>query len=343
MKRAKMLLLFIGLMLVIGFFSFLGLEDIFSIILTSNPVMLFLAFFTQVSIILVLSLRMSIIINTQGGLELKKGGWSSGTHRGFSFLDVIKVVVIGMAVNFVTPIAKLGGEPAKIYMLKRKNIKATTSTAIVAVDSFAEFSTYYLLIFPIILLMLIAGVLPFAKLLPFLILLLISSLLLCGFLFLCFNYKMLRRITEWTIRKISMLVNKFSKTSIDLKKDYAKMFHTAFGILMNEKKLMIKTYSLSFLLRILEFLRIYFIFNAFSYEISFSTIIFAWALTLLIGMVPWLPGGLGLVEAGGTYAFMLLGVMKSIAGAVIFVDRIICFWLVLVIGMCIVWIKKIKI
>ena len=49
-------------------------------------------------------------------------------------------------------------------------------------------------------------------------------------------------------------------------------------------------------------------------------------------MVPWLPGGLGIVEAGGAGAFIFFGVQKSISISGVLIERLITFWFVIIIG-----------
>jgi uncharacterized protein (TIRG00374 family) len=280
-----------------------------------------------------MGIKMDFVIRNQSKLSLTKGRWTAGRHRGIRFAEIMKASTLGLVVSFVTPMARVGGEPVKIYMLRKNDISTAVSTAIVAVDTFTEMFSYYIIVMVSMLFVLLTGVLPYAVVYPFLLILLISSALLATFLAMCFNYSILCkvvRLAKWAASKMSYSMSRRLKES---KTDYAWMFYDIFRLMMTNKLVLLKIFALSFFVKLLEFLRIYFIFLAFGYGISFSTILIAWSIILLVGMVPFLPGGLGLVEASGTYAYMLFGIAKPLAGAVMIIDRLLSYWLVIFIGM----------
>ena len=67
-----------------------------------------------------------------------------------------------------------------------------------------------------------------------------------------------------------------------------------------------------------------------------------WAVLLILSMIPWLPGGLGLVEFGGIYVFIMFGIQKGVAASGMFIDRFISFWFIVLLGAVLFVINRVK-
>jgi len=100
-----------------------------------------------------------------------------------SFWVQFKQTISSFAVSYVTPSVRIGGEPLRVYMLKKENnIDIKTGTSIVIIDKFIEFTGSLLFgIIGMILIMFIPGVPLYGKSLLFLA-------LLAGFFVLFFVY-----------------------------------------------------------------------------------------------------------------------------------------------------------
>ena len=331
--QKKMIALFsAGVAGIIAFFYFLGLPQIIEVISHANALMLLASFAMEVMVLLLLGFKLGVIANGQGNLRLVKGRWSAGKYKGISFRDVFRANILGMLVSFMTPVARVGGEPVKIMILRKNGINTAASTAIVATDSFTEVFSYYMIVMLSIAFIISTGMLPMAIMVPFITIFIVSSALLVLFFVMCFRYSVLCRVVDFIRWVASRIPRRFSRPE-EGRTDYAWTFYDTFTLMMTNKLFMLKAFSLSFTVKLLEFLRMYFIFAAFGYDISFVTIVLAWSIMLLVGMIPATPGGMGFVEAGGTYAYILFGIEKSVAGAVVVVDRLFSFWFVMALGM----------
>jgi uncharacterized protein (TIRG00374 family) len=325
----------LGIIAVIGFFNFIGFSDMALELRNARLDYILYAFFLQILIMFLLSLKLRSIANNQGQLGLAKGKWTAGKYRGLGILESFRITLIGTTIGFLTPIARLGGEPVKIFYLKKNDIPTATSAAIMAIDAFTEVFSYYIIVIFSIGFVLLTGRLPYVAVYPFLLILAVSTALLLIFLLMCFSYKIMQKtfgFAKWVAEKVSQKLS-FSRKSIDIGHDPAKTFSDVFRPMMTNQTIMLKIMSYSFFIRLLEFIRMYMIFLAFTDHIEISTIIVAWSIILLVGMLPLLPGGLGSIEAGGTYAFIIQGVAKPVAGAAIFIDRMASFWFVMLLGM----------
>ena len=328
MKYAKLLLFGLGIAVIFSFFYYLGLPEILAVITNADFRFIGLSFLTEALILLLLAFKLQTVVNGQGRMKMIKGSWSAGTFKGIKFAELFKTTIAGLMVSFITPVARLGGEPVKIMVLRKNGIGTATSTAIIAVDTFTELFSYYIIVMLSIIFILQTGKLPYAVVYPFITLLVLSTAVLIIFFIMCFNYSLLKKFVvlgRWVTRR-------FSKSDMSKKKDYAWIFYDLFRLMFTNKLFMLRVFAISFIVKVLEFLRMYFLFKAFFYDVSFVTIILAWSIMLLVGMIPLLPGGLGIVEAGGVYAYIMLGVTKPVAGAVMALDRLFSFWFVIFLG-----------
>ena len=307
MKVNKKLIAFFALGIVIIFLllEMLGLGEIIQILSTVNIYILFLAFAVHLATIGVLVLRIRSIAGPGPGIGL-----------------YTKTTFAGLFVNFITPIMKVGGEPVKIYMLKKK-LGGSKASAAVVLDTFVEILSSYITFFLVFVFFffMIPGELIIYYVL-FLVITLVSSIV---FLKLSLTPHWLSRIFNFFIKKTT----RFIKIE---KKEYAKMFHDSFSTLLGNKKTMFSSLGFSLFGKILEFVRIWLIFMALGVNLPWPVIAVVWAFLLILLVIPWIPGGLGLIEAGTIAAFALMGINIHIAATAVFLDRIVWFWSVLFIG-----------
>jgi len=313
----KGILLFLGIILLILVMSFFGLGQIINNLLSANIFVVFLALLVQLAILGVLSSRLWYICKKYAVPYV-------------SFSKSMKISIIGWTINMLTPITKIGGEPAKIYLFKKHGMRTTDSSAVVLLDSFTDIvSMFFVLIFALFA-MLVTNVLPFRTLLPFIAISAITLLMIILLFIIILHPIYLKKIVDWLVFKIS------KRRQIE-RLDYAGMFQKAVKILLQDKKLMMAIFGLSFILRFLEFLRLWLVFLALGSALPFYVVVFAWSIILVLSMIPWLPGGLGLLEGGGAYSFILFGVSAGVAGSGMIIDRLLSFWFVILLGFVIAW------
>lgn len=83
---------------------------------------------------------------------------------------------------------------------------------------------------------------------------------------------------------------------------------------------------------LLETTRMYLVAQSLSLSIDFSFILFAALANSLLTVVPFTPGGLGLVENGAVELFLRAGIPKELAFSLIILDRGISYWGVIASG-----------
>ncbi len=309
------ILLIIGIiatMLVAGYFGF---SEIWAAVQNADFNYIILALVLQIIAIILLSVRIIVVSRPQG-------------YMGFA--RAFKVTMFGMVINFITPVAKVGGEPLKIYMLK-KNFGTSKSSAIVSIDTVTEIIASFITAMAIFLIFI--KFLP-ASLYAYFIIFFIIVIISLAFVFkILTDFSWLKKIVDWFIKKIS----KYRKVG---NVDYAKIFHSTFSQLISNKKMMGWAFVITFATKILEFARIWLVFLALGTVLPLDVVLILWAVLLILSMIPWLPNGLGLVEFGGISAFIIFGIPKGVAASGMLIDRFISFWFIMVLGAVMLYMSR---
>ncbi len=313
-KLAVFLISIIVMLLTVSFF---GINEVLQVLLTSNITLLFFAVVCQLVIIVLYGLRFKIITSKYKKLSVK---------------EAINVATIGNFVSQITPVAKIGGQPLMIYMIKDK-IGSEKSSAVVIMDTVVDFIVSVLLVALII--VFFYNLIPFVLLAPLIIFAIITLALIFGFLKMFLSKSTLSKIVDWFLEK----VKRFKK--ID------KIFHTnifqySFSKTLRDKKIMSLGMIVSTAIKGFEMLRVWIIFAAIGISLPVSLLLIIWSVMLLVLSIPWLPGHLGLFEFGVSSAFVILGLAPSQAAGGILLDRFVSFWFVLAFSAVLIWLSRHK-
>ena len=312
--RFKTVLLFItGLIIYFGIFWLVGMEKLIYQIVRINfgfyAIGIACFFFT----IILWTLRWRLFFK----------------HRSkITFYNLFKVLLIGLAINNLTPVAKLGGEPIRIYILKKRyHIPTENGTATVLADLTIELITSS--IFVIISMILITLLMNPPIWLSF-VLIVFSFLTLVALLWvfgIYSNRSIVNKIILWFTKKFEK-IKPFKKRIIEGYKEFQISFRRS----LKERNILFKTIFLSFFMKFFDISKFFFIFLALGYHISLVQIIVALGIGIMLMSIPATPGNLGVFEGGMISAFVLIGISPEIAATVVFLERIVSFWLTTVLG-----------
>jgi uncharacterized protein (TIRG00374 family) len=305
-----------GIILTIIVVSFFGLAETVAVMLRANVFYLLFALILQLAVQGLVSLRFYMLARQKSYIK---------------FSHAFSIQQTGNFVSVLTPIAKIGGEPLKIYMLRQFS-GTSKASSVVAVDTFLEIISSIIVVFVTFLLFLPQLGPSLAWM--FIAFLLVALMITGAVLKLLLTPSWMTKIVDWFVSRISRFQNV-------KKKDYTKLFYDAFVLTIKDRNLMITGFGLSFITKILEITRIYVVFLALGIAVPANIAVVAWSVILVMLMIPWLPGSLGLVEFGAASAFMYFGIASSVAASAIVLDRLISLWFVLFIGaVCIYFARK---
>jgi hypothetical protein len=313
--KKRFLLFIAGIVLTLLVVNLFGLAEVTAAVAAANPLYIAAALLLQFVGMVLLAARMRLI----GGPYLQ-------------FSKAFRVAMSGSFVSLITPVAKIGGEPLKIYMLKN-SYGSSKATAVIAVDDFIE-------IFANLLVILVAVLFFAPSIAPglttiFVIFLIIVILILGGIMKLLLTPRWLKHLVDWFLNKISKYQN------VE-KKDYAKMFYNAFTILLRRKGMLVSALVITIVIKVIEFAIIWLAFTSIGAALPWREVVLLWSIIVVFLFVPWLPGSLGLVEFGATSALIVLGLQSSIAASGILINRFVSFWFVLLVGLIALYQAKTK-
>ncbi|HIQ49913.1 MAG TPA: flippase-like domain-containing protein [Nanoarchaeota archaeon] len=309
MKKSFLLSMIFGIVLMMFIFAFFW-KDIIPVLNKAELEFVIVAIFFYVLFILIWAERWRIFIEGQ-----KPG-----------IKEIFPVLIAGIAINNLTPLARIGGEPVRAYMLKIiAKIKFTKGMASTLSELVAEFLSQLLIV-------LIS--------LPILFSLQTAPWLLTCFMFFALIYLLgglmiINIQDELKIKKLfTWLSFKFRRFSI-MRAKISKVFfsfQSALKTNLANKENLKKSLILSLIMKGFEILKIYAIFLALNYEISLLMCFVILSVTIIISVIPATPGSMGIME-GGLISFLIIsGIPHGIAAAFVIIDRIITFWIPTIAG-----------
>ncbi len=320
MNHKTIILFLIGIGILALMVILIGPGKIESALKNANPWYLALAVILQFSIYGLWTQRWSITINSLH-IQIKKR-------------HIFPMLMVGLAVNNITPSARGGGEPVRAYMLsKYANTPLENTLATVIADRGLDtFPFVVLAIFTIIF------TVSYLTLPDWVVLGLIISLiaLVSAFiiiLFMCINESVGERITVWGVNLVKRFSKKkhheFERRAIEAMNG----FQTSMKVMIKDRRVLMYGLPLSFIIWFMEIIRVYIIFSSFGTPVPLEIIGAVFVIATLIGMIPLLPGGLGAVDGVMIVLYSAAGVPPSISAAATIVERLISFWMTSFIGM----------
>ncbi len=243
--------------------------------------------------------------------------------------NLFLLIMTGQLINNITPSMKGGGEPVRAYYLsKLENIPNSITYASVTVERLLDTVIFLLMSLFVVVYFVIFN-------LPYATLLVISWLLLAiislGLLYLVMHNSLLYKLILNIMKLIRVFYKSFEIDEERIKKGTKKFQRNLKFIYYNRKK-MILPIIFSFLWWILDIFRVYVLFVALKVNIPFVGVVSTYLISLLVGMLPTLPGGLGASDAVMIGTYSLFGIKPSQAAAGTLLDRFISFILASLIG-----------
>ena len=246
------------------------------------------------------------------------------------------MMLVGLAVNNITPSGRGGGEHVRAYLLSReKNYPMEETFAAVVADRALD-------TFPFVVLavLTIIGMTLYSNLSPELLAVMVVAvicivILLILLIYMCISPSFGLRVDGWIIGLVRRFYKKNSAELEEKIHSVIKGFQDTMNMVIHNKKVMYYALPLSFLIWVFEILRVYVAFLAFGADISPVLIGEVFILASLAGMIPLLPGGLGAVDGIMIIFFSAAGIPASVSAAATVIERLISFWMPTILGMVI--------
>lgn len=319
MKHKGLLLLLAGVIIIALMIYLIGPADIVKDLEKADPYYLLLAVIIQFVTFALFTLRWSITTKAVG-INVRKR-------------HLLPMLLVGMAINNLTPSARGGGEPVRAYILGKYS-RTSIESALATVIADRGLDTFPFIVLAVIT---IVSMILYFNLSPVWIISLIVAVILIIVVFFLALYVSVddgagEKFANWITNTLKFFYKKgYERWSLKIKNAIIE-FQDSMRVMLKKKQVFIYGIPLSFLLWLLEILRVYLIFCAFGANVTIIVIAEVFIVATLIGMIPLLPGGLGAIEGMMIILYSAAGISPSISAAVTVVERLISFWMTSVLG-----------
>ncbi len=319
MKNKGIILILAGIGIIAAMILFIGPGKILSALEKANPIFIILAVLVQFLVYGLWTWRWSITTNSVK-INVKKR-------------HLLPMLMVGLAVNNITPSGRGGGEPVRAYILsKYSKCSMESSFATVIADRGLDMFPFIVLSVITIFAIMISFSLPLWVLLSLIIAVILLIVLFVLIFYASLNKNAGEKLTRWILKIIRRF---YRKNPEKLEKKALSAIHEfqfTMKIMLKDKKVMLYGIPISFLIWFFEIIRVYLVFSAFGVDISLILIAEVFIIASLIGMIPLLPGGLGAVDGIMILLYSAAGVPPSISAAATVLERLISFWMTSIIG-----------
>ena len=323
MDKKTVILLIVSVLVLLGMLYFVGIDEVIAALKMADLNLIALAIGAQVFTYFLYTWRWKIL-NKIAGIDA-------------SFKKLLPMVLVGLAVNNITPSGRGGGEPVRAYLLFRDTEGSTFDETFAAVVADRALDTFPFVLLAAITISSMALFFDFdIWLLAVMVLAVVVILtLLFAIIYMCINPGFGMRVEGWILALVRRFYKKNSESVENSIHDAIVGFQHTMIVLMSNKKGLAYTLTISFVIWAFEILRVYLVFSAFGADVNLIVIGEVFIVSCLVGMIPLLPGGLGTVDGLMILLYSAAGIPASVSAAATVIERLISFWMATMLGMAI--------
>ena len=243
---------------------------------------------------------------------------------------IVLALLAGIFVNNVTPGARGGGEPVRMYFLAKEMEKPYGQVlATVMVDRMLD-------LFPVVFMLVLSTAYVYylgslSLTLTIVALDVVFGALVLVSLGILLSESKTRRVLLWGYRVFERLIpgkaeryrEKFMRT---LEVDVPR-FQSDLRFLMGHKGAFLLALFYSTASWMFTILRTYFTFLAINAPIGLVNVVVVQMVGIVVGIVSVIPGGAGIIEGVNSGVYVLLGIDKEVAVTATLLDRLISYWI----------------
>ena len=318
-KNLRIIGLFaIGILIILFIMKYIGIQEILEVLKNVKLSFLLLGLLIQLFLFGLWGYRWEIILEA--------------VKERVSVKNLYLSLFIGVLFNNVTPAAKTGGEPVRAYILsKMESISSEKAFATITADRIFDSFPYALLsLFSVLYLFFFENI-PIWVTYILVFALFFSIFILLATVYLCINLKMAKRLILGLMNFVGRFFPKIKEYSYTVEEKIITFNSTVLRI-SKDKTAMVKAMVISFLILFCGFFRIYFVFLAVGYNVSFIVPVIVTIIAIQVNIIPLLPGGLGTTEGVMVIIFSIFGVPIAVSASVALLDRLLSYWLGIFIG-----------
>ncbi|WP_297464705.1 lysylphosphatidylglycerol synthase transmembrane domain-containing protein [Thermococcus sp.] len=321
MGKRKYSLSGLGIVVIILLLWWAGIGDVIEILKTARLDYFLLAVLAYVASLLAWALRWRVLLRS---LNIRA-----------SFKTILGALLVGVFVNNVTPGARGGGEPVRMYYIAKKTGEPYGHVfATVMMDRIMD-------VIPVVFMLLLATIHVYrlgSFTLTVTLLLLDAFFAIATFatLGVLLSENRTKGILYWLYRQFKRIMPKkalkYEERFVRIVEIDVPRFQENFRILMRHKRAFVLSLFWSFVTWFFILLRSYFIFCSINNPIRLLDVMVVQMISIVVGMFAIVPGGAGLIEAINSAVYVLLGINKEVAVTATLLERLVSYWGPTVIG-----------
>lgn len=322
MDKKSIFFLGFSILILLVMLYFVGIDEVLDALQMANLYLIALAIGVQVATYYLYTLRWKIL-NDMVDIRC-------------STIKLLPMILVGLAVNNITPSGRGGGEPVRAYLLaKEENYPMQETFATVVADRALDTFPFVVLAVITIIAMTLYFNLDLWLLVVMILAVIFIVIILAMIIYMSINPNFGKKVDGWIIGLVRRFYKKNSSELEERIHNIIADFQNTMKLVIYNKKVMYYALPLSFVIWIAEILRVYIVFLAFGANISPIVIGEVFIVASLVGMIPLLPGGLGAVDGIMILFYSAAGVTASVSAAATVIERLISFWMATILGMCI--------
>jgi uncharacterized protein (TIRG00374 family) len=295
MDRKTLLMLGISVIILLIMLYFVGIEQVIGALKIANLSIIALAIVVQIFTYFLYTLRWQIL-NKIAGMDV-------------GIKKLLPMVLVGLAVNNITPSGRGGGEPVRAYLLSKEKEEYSFDETLATVVADRALDTFPFVLLAAITIASMAMFFDFDLWLLIVMVLAVIAIvaILIVLIYMCINPNFGKRVDGWIIGLVRRFYKKDTEELENSIHEAIFGFQNTMKMVISNKKGLAYSLTLSFVIWIFEIIRVYLVFLAFGANVNLIIIGEVFIVASLVGMIPLLPGGLGAVDG-------LMIVLYSAAG-----------------------------
>lgn len=313
LKTLIVLLLFIiGLYFLIP--KLVGVEQALKLLLHLNKTYLFIAIFFEFLSYVGAAWLLGVILDRLGS---KIGFWTR-----------FKIgSIAAFAIHFF-PVGSFGQGAVDYVFLRKEKVEPGSILLMLILRAILTYAAFLIIFLVGLVLVPTVPQLPLSpKLISLIIFVIVAGCSLYLF-YLYKNKKQFRKLWSKFIKLIDVFLSKLRKKKISAEEE-TEMFEDIYkglGLFGGKKRYTAFAILAGIVYWLADIVCFYFVFLAFGYKIHWGILIFGYSIASLLGMISFIPGGLGVTEGAMGLMYTALGVPGALAVMSVLVFRLFSFW-----------------
>ncbi len=316
------ILLAVGIVILAAMIVFIGVDDVLRALEEANKIYVLVAIGIQLVVMSLWDIKWSILAR---GLDVK-----------LKRLPLFAMLLVGLALNNLTPSGRGGGEPVRAYLLSRSSGSDFRDTfASVMADKLFDTFPFTILAFVAMTYLVFTINLTTAMMATLLFAIAVCVVLLGFVIYVCFNQALGVKTVRWIFRQLRRFIKRDLDEYEERTLEILLGFQESLAFLMKNRAIFIRAITIAFIVWFLEIMRVYVVFLSFDVNVALGMVAAVFLISTIVGMIPLLPGGVGIVDAMMILIYSMAGITPFIATAATLIERLISYWMVSIMGIAV--------